>query len=348
MELRAYLSELDQALHLDPRERAEIIAEIHGHVDERALELEDQGLGRASATTQALWELGEPHDLAKEYYSSHSASSWRDILLAALPHLALAVIFAFHLWTDLLWVVVALSGAAIIAVLAWRGGRPTWTYPWLGYALAAPALSWALAMAAVGYGAWSFATQGTLPFALPLYLGIVLWVPISLSLVLRVARRVVLHDWLVVSLAALPMPFIATWFFLLHWHGGQLVPDKIRAMDAGTDTAMVFVALALTTALYMKVGKRSFRILLVLVTVPSLAALVASTYLTYPVSSPQLHLEGALRMLHQAPQGEAGSAFIIITTSVLTMVFLSSPILLNPNAAVTRWLRRLGRHHGVS
>ena len=51
MELRAYLNELDQALHLDPRERTEIIAEIHGHVDERALELEDQGLGTSASSS---------------------------------------------------------------------------------------------------------------------------------------------------------------------------------------------------------------------------------------------------------------------------------------------------------
>ena len=324
-EFREYLAYLEQRLRLDPQKRAEVLSEIHSHLEESSAELRSQGLSSDEATDRALRGIGNPRQLAKTFYAVHATGSWRDILLAVLPHLVLAGIFAFHLWTALFWVVIALTAATLIAVVAWRRGTPQWTYPWLGYALAAPALTWALAMAAIGYGAWAFITGGTVPLGIPLYLGIAVYIPISFVIVLRVARKAVRNDWLSVSLAALPIPFFTAWLFLLHWRGGVLIPDKARAMETDANTAMLFLALAATTALYMKAGDRTWRIGLMLLAAPALVAIATVSYQADPRS---------------------------LTTAVAipaTAVFLLSPIFLDRSrrdSPGVPWERRGGHDAG--
>ena len=344
MNVRSYLGELEQVLHLEPHQRSEILAEIQTHVEERAGELEDHGLPPEAALERAIREVGDPHTLAKGLYSSHSTGTWRDIFLATLPHLLLASIFAFHLWTELLWVVVALGGATFIAILAWRMGRPQWTYPWLGYALAVPALSWAMAMAAIGYGIWAFVTGGELPLALPIYIGIALWVPISFTIIIRVVRQAVRQDWLVVSLAALPLPFIATWFFLLHWRGGQLVPDKPRAMQTDSDTAIIFVALAIITALYLRLGRRSLRLALMMVAASALIAVIAVIYQTHPPSW-SFRFGDVFAPFGIQPEAAPVAFFTVGLAIVLTVAFLLSPFFLGAEGLEVLRRYRSFYHH---
>jgi hypothetical protein len=338
MNIRSYLAELDDELHLERHERSEIIAEIRTHMEDRTAELENQGVPHQTATERAMQDLGTPHELGKAYYSSHSSGSWRDVILAMLPHMAVASIFALHLWTHLFWMVAALILVSIIAVGAWRMGRPQWAYPWFGYALAAPALSWMLTIAAIGYGVWTFVTGGSLPLAPGLYLGMALGVPVTLFITIRIARKLVLHDWLVVSLAALPLPLIATWLFLLHWHNGLVDPDQLRAVQVDASTALVFVALGLTTAVYMLLGQRRWRIALTLVAVPILAASATAVYQTHAASFNEFSAEGAFdafaSISHQNP-----GLLPTMLAFVLTAAFLTSPMLLNPLVDATRRLR---------
>ncbi len=322
-DIQSYLSSLGQGLRIDPEKRREVVDEVRAHMEERSSELQDQGLSGDAAMAQVFTATGDPRGLAKTFYSVHAPGSWRDILLAVVPHLALAGIFAFHLWTDLFWVVVAATGATLIAVLAWRRGSPQWTYPWLGYALAVPALTWALATAAIGYGAWMWVTGHPLPLGVPLYLGIALYIPVSFVLILRVARRAVRHDWLLVSLAVLPIPFFTAWLFLLHWHGGVLIPDKARALATDSQSAVLFLAVAATTALYMKIGHRSWRMFLVLLSAPALVALAMITY-----------------------QSETRPLAVVIGIPA-TVAFLLSPLLLDPSGeSIRRFLRQRIRGHG--
>jgi hypothetical protein len=324
--IQRYLGSVEQDLRIDPAKRREVLDEVRTDLEEHSAELQNQGFSDEEASAQVVLEGGNPRKLAKTLYSVHATGSWRDILLSVVPHLALAAIFAFHLWTDLFWVVVATSSATLIAVLAWRRGNPQWTYPWLGYALAVPALTWALATAAIGYGAWRWVVGHDLPLGIPLYLGIALYVPISLVLILRVARRAVRHDWLLVSLAALPIPFFTAWLFLLHWHGGVLIPDKARALATDSESATLFLALAATTALYMKMGHRSLRMFLVLLGAPTLVGLALVTY-----------------------QLEARPLAVVIGIPV-ALVFFLSPLLLDPSGkSIHRFLMStLQGHNGAS
>ena len=166
-----------------------------------------RGLTYEEARERSLRDLGQPEAIARGMYSVHSKASWRDIIIATLPHLLLASLFALHLWTKYILLAVVLVGISFIALKAWRSGRPKWTYTWLGYSMAAPILSWMLALTAVGYGAWVFVTTGSLPFSFPIYILLVAYVPFSLWIMHRVIARVVRQDWLLASLTALPFPF---------------------------------------------------------------------------------------------------------------------------------------------
>jgi hypothetical protein len=301
VKLFSLLRLLEQNLHMAPAKRVEILSELQNHVDDRIQEFQSNGLSPAEAQERAVLEIGDPSQLAGAYYNVHETGSWRDVAMATIPHLALAAIFAFHLWTELLWVVVAISAATFIAGVAWRKGAPQWAFPWLGYALAAPMLSWSLAMVAIAYGGWMLLTGGDIPLGVPLYIGIVLYIPLSMVLVIRIVRKAVRHDWLMVSLAALPLPFFATWMFMLHWRQGALTPNKARALEYDADTAIVFLALAITTAMYLKVGRRLWRIGLLILSAPVMVAMAAIAYQASPHTFPTIAAIGLTVALLLSP-----------------------------------------------
>ena len=304
-ELGSYLNNLGRQLRLDAVRQGEILAELGAHIEDRVRELQGRGISHEEALEQAIDELGNPKEVAGGMYSVHSIGSWREVVLASLPHVLLAFLFALHLWSRIIWIVLLLTLSTFVTLQAWRSGKPKWTYPWLGYAIAAPAISWILALASLGYGGWMFFTQGTLPLGIPLYIAILVYLPISLWLVLRIATRLVRQDWLLVSLAALPLPFLASWFFFVHWRGGLLTSSAQRVEEHASDAALVFLALAVTTAIFFKVGQRSLRIALLVVTAPILAALAALAYQSNPNSLP------------------------VLLVAFATVVFLISPVLLD-------------------
>jgi hypothetical protein len=88
--------------------------------------------------------------------------------------------FALGLWAWPGSLLVFLLMAVVISAFGWRKGRPTWTYPWLGYCLVAPLVSWGLAMSAIGYGAWGVPTTGALPLGIPIHLESFVYVAVSL------------------------------------------------------------------------------------------------------------------------------------------------------------------------
>ena len=102
----SYLGLIEGALHVDPRTRSAVMSEVRGHVEERSAELRNAGLDSARAERQAIRDFGDPHQLAKDFYAVHAASSTRDMLMGAMPHVGLAVMFRFHLWVELFWVVI--------------------------------------------------------------------------------------------------------------------------------------------------------------------------------------------------------------------------------------------------
>ena len=259
-ELQSYFRVLTRKLRLDPNTNKEIVLELQGHLEEKTEELVEEGLTYSEARSQAMRELGHPDAIANDMYSVHSRGSWRDILLAALPHLLLASLFALHLWTRFFLVGILLIAVIFVTLQGWKAGRPKWTYTWLGYSMAAPALSWLMALMTLGYGAWQFSTTGALPFSLPVYMLIIAYIPFSLWIMGNLVLRVVRQDWLLASLTALPFPFLTAWILFPNWQGGLWSANTSQAREADVERALVFLALAVTTGVFLKLGHRLLKI----------------------------------------------------------------------------------------
>ena len=280
-ELQSYLRALTKKLKLDPHTNEQVILELQSHLEEKILDLEEEGLTYDEALARALRDMGHPDLIAKDMYSVHSVGSWLDILLATLPHLMLATLFALNLWTRYFLVFVLLVGVTFVTLRGWKGGRPKWTYTWLGYSLAAPALSWLMALVALGYGGWMFVTTGALPFSIPILMLIAAYIPFSLWVTANVIVKVVRQDWLLASLTALPFPFLTSWMFFLNWQGGIWGSNNPRVQETDGDRALVFLALAVTTGVFLKVGHRLLKIGLLTV---SSALLIIFTMVAIPLT----------------------------------------------------------------
>ena len=278
-EVRNYLYATARKLHLDPTEQAEIIQELEGHIEDKAAELEIQGLDRDTAMARAVEEMGAPNAVARGLYEVHSPGVWRDVLLSTIPHFLLAAFFALHLWSHYFLVSLLLIAIVFVTWRNWRAGNPSkWSYSWMGYSLAAPALSWLLSLITLGYGTWTLLTTGQLPFNVVLFFLLIGYVPFSMWIMANVIFRMLKRDWLLASLTALPFPFLTSWILFLNWQGGLWSNHADRMQDSDTARAFIFVAMAVTTAVFLKIGPRLLRIglltvvtsILVIITVGSL------------------------------------------------------------------------------
>jgi len=254
---------------------------LRAHMEDKAAEKEAEGLDRETALRCAVEEMGAPRSLASRMYAVHSTGVWRDVLLAVVPHFLLAALFALHLWSHYFLVSVVLVCIAFVTWRNWRAGRPSqWSYTWMGYTLAAPAISWLLSLIALGYGAWTLVTTGRLPFDVAFFVLLLGYVPFSRWILVSVLSKIVKRDWLLASLTALPFPFLTSWVLFLNWSGGLWSEHAERMQQTDTARAFIFLALAVTTAVFLKVGPRALRIgLLTLIT----SILIVITALSLPV-----------------------------------------------------------------
>ena len=299
----SYLSEIRRQLHLEPAKEDEILEEIQTHIEDRAAELQEAGNSPDKAFARALDEFGATQSIGQQLYAVHHQAPWQQTALAALPHFLLAIMFGLSLWTSPAWVVLLLVSATVISVFGWRMGRPTWTYPWLGYCLVVPLISWGLAISAVAYGAWSIVTSGSLPLSFPLYGVSLAYIAFSMWAVVKIVSRLVRRDWLMGSLTVLPFPFLAYWFFYFYNRVDlQEATGAIQGVDASA--AAVFLILAGATVVFFRIGRRLLKVAVLLITAPSIVVLAWLSY-----------------------QGGPG-VFVVFLFSAVSLAMLLSPALL--------------------
>lgn len=277
-EMYGYLELVDRGLHLEPGKRDDILNELKTHIEDRAQQLVQEGKSSEDALRDAVDGLGPSQALAEGFYSVHSRGPWHHTALAVLPHVLLALTYAYHLWTNPVWVGAMLVVALATSVVGWRKGRPGWAYPWLGYSLAAPIVSWGLAMSAVGYGAWGVLTRGYLPLGVPIYVACFVYIAFSLWVVIRFVSRVVRPDWVMASLAILPIPFLAYWFFFFYNWGFQDQTNFQQLKEVDSSATIVFLIIAAATAIFYRIGRRLVRVALLLITAPSMIVLAWMSY----------------------------------------------------------------------
>jgi hypothetical protein len=243
--LDSYLKDIRQNLRLDAASEQEIISELETHAEERLLEMKDAGLSDEEAADECLGLLGSARLVARQIYEAHSQGTWRQALLAALPHLFFALLCALK-WWNIGWLPVALGVAIGIAVYGWCHGKPTWLFPWLGYSLL-PVLITGLLLLYLPIG-WAWVT-------------ILLYVPLVLLLLSYIAIRVINSDWLYSALMLLPIPSLVGWFVAAR------MEDKLGGFNLKQFNefapwiGLSFLVLAITVAIFFRTRQRRLRLI---------------------------------------------------------------------------------------
>jgi len=245
-----YLEIIRHNLRIDLAEEKEVISELETHIEDRLQELEESGLSEEEAEKTCLGLLGSAKVIAKQIYEAHSQGSWRQALLAAMPHLLFAALFALNWWHHIGWLSIILVMVIGTSIYGWWHGKPAWVFPWLGYSL--------LPVAALGLilphlpREWSLLT-------IPFYFLLTLWW--MFCLLIPTARR----DWLLSSLMLLPMPIIIGWFLTLV-PGGYITAQTLERVNYFAPwIALSFLILALTIAAFIRLRQRWLRIALLII-----------------------------------------------------------------------------------
>ena len=175
-------------------------------------------------------------------------------------------------------------------------------------------LSWLLALIALSYGGWTLVTTGRLPFNVVLFFLLIGYVPFSMWVIFNVVSKVVRRDWLLASLTALPFPFLTSWVLFLNWRGGLWSDHQERMQETDTDRALIFLTLAVTTGVFLRVGPRLIKIcLLTLCTV----VMVIITAVSLPVGF---------------------NVLAVVLMMLASVAFLLSPAVLEPQLNHRRFL----------
>ncbi|MSQ11727.1 MAG: hypothetical protein EXR48_03400 [Dehalococcoidia bacterium] len=277
--LSKYLHDMGRKLRLDQQTRQEVLREVRTHLDDLVQELQQRGLSPEAAWREAVRILGKPEELANGLYAAHSRASLAQTGMATAPHLLFAFLFAMHLWAATSTLILFLIATVVISMLVWRKGLPDWGYPWVGYCLVAPAAAWLLVFSEVGQATFHLVSSGSPGIPVLLYLLGSVYVLVALVLAWRFLRIVVRRDWLFASLMVFPFPVLTSWLVYLNKNGGALSYDSGRASLIDGATALVFLGLALTTAVVYRVGQRFTKVALLSVALPLMTVLAATTHL---------------------------------------------------------------------
>ena len=272
------MANLRGRLGVGPAETREIIEEVESHLHDKAADLEAQGIDSETARNLAVQHMGDPSEISRRMRLVYGYAGWQDVLLAVFPHLMVGSLFLFGICCN--YFIIAAMQVCITGVTwtNWRHGNPSkWSYTWIGYAIAAPSISLIVSVHAVAYGAWSLVAGQSLPIFDPMLILLIGSAPLAMYNVLKCAHLMVKRDWLWLSFATLPLPVLGSWVLFFHsYEIYQGIHIEMLGHQGGPQIG-VFMALALMTALYMKVGKRAWKLILLLVSAGAVGAVSSFT-----------------------------------------------------------------------
>jgi hypothetical protein len=258
--LSHYLDTVRANLRLGPSDETEVINELETHIEDRLQELREAGLSEEEAADRCVDLLGSAKLLARQIYEAHSQYTWRQTLLASMPHLLFGLLFALNWWQSVGWLLVSLGLIVSTVVYGWCRGKPTWLFPWVGYSLL-PVVIAGLFLLFLPKG-WS-------------WLAILLYIPLALWLVYSVYVQTVKRDWLYSSLMLLPVPTIIGWLLAMSPAGKFPEYNVEQVNDFAPWIGLSFLALALAVAMFMRVRRRWLKVAVLFVSGLLTLAMVA-------------------------------------------------------------------------
>lgn len=244
-ELIHYLDNIRYRSKLDHSEESEVISELETHIEDSLQELMESGLSQEEAIKTCLGQMGSSRLVARQIYEAYSQGSWRQVLLASMPHILFALLFVLNWWYHPGWLSLVLLLTLATAVYGWWHGKPTWVFSWLGYSL--------LPVLAVGILLLYLPKEWSL-LALPIYFPLALWW--LFRLIVQTTRR----DWLFSSLMLLPLPIIIGWFLAISPEGKLTQASLQRVYYFAPWIGLSFMALAFTIGAFIRLRQRWLRI----------------------------------------------------------------------------------------
>ena len=263
--LSHYLESVEESLRLDPSAKGEVIKELETHITDRLEELKESGLSEEEAAATCVKLLGSAKQLARQMYEAYSQGSWRQALLASMPHLLFGLAFALNWWQASIWLLFMLVLILGVALYGWGHGKPTWLFPWLGYSLL-PVVVAGLFLLYLPRG-WS-------------WLAILIYIPLALRLLYTIAVQTIKRDWLYSSLMFFQVPIIIGWFIVVGHKERFAELNLERLSDFAPWIGLSFLALAATVAAFIRLRQRWLKITVLIV-----SGLMTLTLVVYQASS---------------------------------------------------------------
>ncbi len=244
-EFSHYLESIKYNSRLDLSEEGEVIGELEAHIEDKLQELTESGLSEDEAIKTCLGQMGSTKLVACRIYEAYSQGSWKQVLLASMPHALFGLLFALNWWQYIGWLSLVLLLVLGTAIYGWWHGKPSWVFSWLGYSLL-PVLAAGLLLVYLPRG-WSL-------------LAIILYIPLALWWLSYIIIQSTKRDWLFSSLMLLPMPIIVGWFLVVSPDARLTAYSLERVYYFAPWIGLSFLAMALTIAMFLRLRKRWLRI----------------------------------------------------------------------------------------
>jgi hypothetical protein len=256
-----YLNRFKDCLHIDQTIKDGVAEELYTHLEDKAQELEENGLSREEASEIAVQSLGSPELIAQQIYETHAQGSWKEALFSGLPHLLVALLFTSYYWQNIVYASIILALIVGIAIYGWHRGKPIWLFPWLGYYLM-PVVVTGILLLSLPQG-WG-------------WIAALIYIPLALFVFIHIVRQTARRDWLYASLMIAPMLVTFTWFSSLGTGTELLASDWIVRLQRNALWIVIsFIALAAATIAFIRLKPRRYKILSLLV--PPLVILLSVT-----------------------------------------------------------------------
>jgi hypothetical protein len=211
--------------------------------------MREAGLSEEEAAESCIKFFGSAALIARQIYETHSQGTWRQALLASLPHMLFALLFTLNWWQGVGWLIITLGAVLAMALYGWLHGRPVWLFPWRGYYFL-PVLLAGVLLLYLPTG-WS-------------WVAIIIYLPLVSVLVWSVTVRTVKSDWLYSALMTLPVPITIGWF-LAAGHEGEFLKVNLEYVGYfASGIGLTFLALAATTIAFIRLRQRWLRGVLLL------------------------------------------------------------------------------------
>ena len=246
-ELAQYLESIRSIAKLENSDEMGVMSELEAHIEDKLQELSKSGLTKEEAIRTCLGQMGSTKVVARQIYEAYSQGSWKQVLLASMPHLLFGVLFVLNWWQYPGWLSIVLVLILATTTYGWSHGKPTWVFSWLGYSLL-PVLIVGLLLLYIPRG-WSL-------LSLPVYFPLALW------WLFRIIIQTTKRDWLFSSLMLLPLPIIIGWFLAVS-PSGKITEQSMQRVDYFAPwIGLSFMALGLTIAAFIRLRQRWLRVTL--------------------------------------------------------------------------------------